>query len=159
MSARRPFAPRAPARLGRAALVWLLVAVQGAPAAADTPVAARTIRAHSLIGPADLGTTPGEVPGAIADPTLIVGQEARVALFAGRPIMPGEIGPPALVERNQIVRLAFQAGGLTILAEGRALDRAGAGDTLRVMNLASRATVTGFVRSDGTVAVGHAPGF
>ena len=146
------------ASLGRAALVGLLAAAQAAPAVADTPVAARTIRAHALIGPGDLATTPGEVPGAILDPALIVGQEARVALFAGRPIMPGEIGPPALVERNALVRLAFQAGGLSILAEGRALDRAGAGDLVRVMNLASRATVTGLVLSDGTVAVGHAPG-
>lgn len=144
-----------PLRLG-AALAALLLA---APAAAETVVAARTIRAHSLIGPGDLTTIPEDVPGALADPALVVGQEARVALFAGRPILPTEIGPPALVERNAIVRLAYEAGGLSIAAEGRALDRAGAGDAVRVMNLASRATVTGLVRSDGTVAVGHAPGF
>lgn len=127
-------------------------------ARAETPVAARTIRAHTLIAPADLTTSPAEIPGAIADPALIVGLETRVALYAGRPIMPGDVGPPALVERNQIVRLAYDVGGLSIVTEGRALGRAGAGDTLRVMNLASRTTVTGFVRSDGTVAVGALPG-
>lgn len=127
-------------------------------ARAETPVAARTIRAHTVIAPGDLTTTPAIVPGAIADPALIVGLETRVALYAGRPIMPGDVGPPALVERNQIVRLAYDVGGLSIVTEGRALGRAGAGDTLRVMNLASRTTVTGFVRSDGTVAVGALPG-
>ena len=136
----------------------LLLAALAGPAWADTPVVARTIRAHSILTPSDLATVPGDVPGAIADPAQIVGREARVALYAGRPIMPGDVGPPALVERNQIVRLVYDSGGLSIIAEGRALGRAGAGDTLRVMNLASRSTVTGFVRSDGTVVVGALAG-
>ena len=142
----------------RGALVWALVAVGTAPSAADTPVAARTIRAKAILTPDDLTMAPGEVPGAILDPDLIVGQEARVALYAGRPIMPGDVGPPALVERNAIVRLIYDVGGLSIVTEGRALGRGGVGDSLRVMNLASRATVTGSVRPDGAVEVGLAPG-
>ena len=132
--------------------------VTAAPAAADTPVAARTIRAQTVLAPSDLATVEGEVPGAIGDADAIVGQEARVALYAGRPIMPGDVGPPALVDRNQIVRMVHDAGGLTIVTEGRALGRGGVGDSLRVMNLASRTTVTGVVLPDGTVAVGSAPG-
>jgi flagella basal body P-ring formation protein FlgA len=134
------------------------VAFAALSARAETPVAARTLRAHSVIGPGDLAISAADVPGALKDPALIVGLETRVALYAGRPIMPGDVGPPALVERNQIVRLAYDAGGLSIVTEGRALDRAGAGDPLRVMNLASRTTVTGFVLADGTVAVGALPG-
>ena len=34
------------------------------------------------------------------------------------------------------------------------MGRAGIGDSLRVMNLNSRSTVTGIVQADGTVAVG-----
>jgi flagella basal body P-ring formation protein FlgA len=63
------------------------------------------------------------------------------------------IGPPALIARNQIVTLFYHSGPLVIAAEGRALGRAGPGDALRVMNLSSRSTVTGFVRPDGTVLV------
>lgn len=142
----------------RGVLVWALVAVQTAPAAGDTPVAARTIRAQSVLMPGDLTTAPGEVPGAVLDTARLIGQEARIALYAGRPIMEGDVGPPALVARNQLVRLVYDAGGLSIAAEGRALGRGGAGDSLRVMNLASRATVTGVVRPDGAVAVGAEPG-
>ena len=143
-----------------AVLAALLAAamVTAAPAAADTPVTARTIRAQTILAPSDLTTTPGDVPGAILDLDAILGQEARVALYAGRPIMPGDVGPPALVDRNQIVRLVHDAGGLSITAEGRALGRGGIGDELRVMNLASRTTVTGVVQPDGSVAVGAAPG-
>jgi flagella basal body P-ring formation protein FlgA len=64
-----------------------------------------------------------------------------------------DLGPPALVDRNQIVALDFRAGGLSIRAEGRALARGGAGDVIRVMNLASRTTVSGRIRPDGVVDV------
>lgn len=123
------------------------------PAPADTVVAARTLRAASLIGPGDVTVTPGNTPGALSDPAEAVGLEARVALYAGRPIRRGDLGPPALVERNGIVRLVFRRGGLAIVTEGRALARGGAGDVIRVMNLASRTTVNGVISADGAVHV------
>jgi flagella basal body P-ring formation protein FlgA len=93
------------------------------------------------------------VPGAVADPAEIVGLEARVALYPGRPIRPGDVGLPAVVERNQVVPLIFQRGTLLITAEGRALDRAGPGDVIRVMNVASRTTVSARVGADGAAYV------
>jgi flagella basal body P-ring formation protein FlgA len=131
----------------------LLIAL-ALPAAADTVVATRTIRAMAVIGPEDVALAPGSVPGTLGSPADALGMEARVTLYAGRPIRAADIGPPAVVERNQIVPLVYQAGPLSILAEGRALARAGIGDTIRVMNLASRFTVSGRVRPDGTVVVG-----
>lgn len=124
------------------------------PAGADTLVANRTIRAQSVLGPDDLGVLPGTQPGALTAPEQALGQEARITLYPGRPIRPGDLGPPAIIDRNQIVALAYHAGPLAIVTEGRALARAGVGDTIRVMNLASRSTVTGRVRADGTVVVG-----
>jgi flagella basal body P-ring formation protein FlgA len=124
------------------------------PAAADTLVAVRTLRATATILPGDVAVIDAETAGALTRPDEAVGLEARVALYAGRPIRPGDVGPPALVERNQIVALAYRAGALNIAAEGRALGRGAAGDSIRVMNLASRTTVSGRVLPDGSVAVG-----
>jgi flagella basal body P-ring formation protein FlgA len=124
------------------------------PAAADTLVATRTIRAMAIIGPEDVALVPGSVPGTLHKAADALGMEARVTLYPGRPIRIADITPPAVVERNQIVPLVYQAGPLSILAEGRALARAGVGDTIRVMNLASRFTVSGRVRPDGAVVVG-----
>lgn len=132
----------------------LALAVAASPASADTIVAARTIRAQELLGPADLRLENGNVEGAFDRLADVVGQESRVAIYAGRPIRFNEVGPPAIVKRNQIVTLAYLAHGLTIATEGRALGRAGVGDRLRVMNLTSKTTVTGVVRSNGTVIVG-----
>lgn len=133
---------------------WLPLLLLAAPAQAETLVAARTVRAQTVVSAQDLGLIRDTVPGMLTDPAEAIGQEARVTLYAGRPIRPGDLGPPAIVERNQIVPLAYRAGPLSILTEGRALARGGAGDTIRVMNLASRSTVSGRIRADGTVAVG-----
>lgn len=119
------------------------------PAAADTLLAARTIPAQSIIAPSDLTQSAQIIPGTISDPALVIGMETRVALFAGRPIRQGDIGFPAVVDRNQIIPLLYQQGALRIATEGRALGRGGPGDLIRVMNLASRATVTARIGVDG----------
>lgn len=128
------------------------------PAAAESLVAARTIRSMSVIEPEDLTLVDRNVPGALSDPQDALGQEARVMLYAGRPIRARDIGPPALVGRNQLVELVFERGGLLILTDGRALDRAAAGERVRVMNLTSKTTVSGIVLASGAVLVGGRTG-
>jgi flagella basal body P-ring formation protein FlgA len=133
-------------------LVVLLLGL-AAPAAAEVVVASRTIPARSVIGPEDLAMRDQVIPGAVADPAQIIGMEARVALYAGRPIRPEDVGFPATIERNQIVTLIYQSTGLLISTEGRALDRAGPGDAIPVMNLSSRNTVTAVIGIDGAAYV------
>ena len=128
---------------------FLILLCLATPAAADTVVAARTIRAQTLIMPEDLLIRDRSIPGGIEDPAQIIGMEARVALYAGRPILPGDLGFPAVVERNQIISLYYERSGLVISTEGRALDRAGPGDLIRVMNISSRSTVTARIGADG----------
>ncbi|PRX33867.1 flagella basal body P-ring formation protein FlgA [Meinhardsimonia xiamenensis] len=139
-----------------ARIVCMVLICLAGPALAEALVAARTIRAQEVITAADLSVTPAAIPGALSSPEEAIGLEARVALYAGRPIRPEDLGPPAVIERNAIVTLVYRKGRLTITAEARALGRAGVGDVLRVMNLASRNTVVGRVREDGSVLVGEA---
>lgn len=134
-------------------LILLLILAQ--PVLAESVVATRTIRAKAMIGPDDLTLVSAELPGALNDPAAAVGQEARVAIYAGRPVRSQDLGPPALVERNQLVTLVFRSGGLAISTAGRALERGSEGDVLRVMNLGSRNSLTGRVGPDGTIYVGR----
>lgn len=131
----------------------LILCCLAGPAMADIVVPTRTIRAGNVIAPADLVVKPGHRDGVARRTEDVIGQEARVALYAGRPIRLDDLGPPALIDRNQPVTLVFLRGGLAISTEGRALARGAEGDLIRVMNLSSRATVTGRVTADGTVAV------
>jgi flagellar basal body P-ring formation protein FlgA len=132
----------------------LLLVALATPAMADSLVATRTIRAKALVAAEDLALVSAELPGALTDPIEAVGLEARVAIYAGKPVRPGDLGPPTLVERNQPVTLIYLSGGLAISTEGRALARGSEGDDVRVMNLGSRNTVTGRVGPDGAVYVG-----
>lgn len=132
----------------------LLILVLATPVSAESVVATRTIRAKSLIVPEDLTLVSAELPGALNDPDAAVGQEARVSIYAGKPVRPGDLGSPTLVDRNQVVRLVYVTGGLAIATEGRALGRGSEGDEIRVMNLGSRNTVSGRIGPDGAVYVG-----
>jgi flagellar basal body P-ring formation protein FlgA len=120
---------------------------------ADVVTPTRTLRPGTLIATADLTLKQGVQPGMFDRINDVVGQEARVALYAGRPIPFDGIGPPAVINRNQIVPLRYKAGGIVISTEGRALERGGIGDRVRIMNLSSRATLFGFVQSDGSIEV------
>jgi flagella basal body P-ring formation protein FlgA len=143
--------------LATCGIAVIAAAILAAPLWAETLVASRTIRALSIIGPEDVAVVAETTPGALQSPAQALGQEAKAVLYAGRPIRPGDIGPPAVIERNQIVAIHYRTGGLVIGAEGRALGRAGVGEWLRVMNLDSRTTISGRVTADGTIDVANRP--
>ncbi|MCB1389177.1 MAG: flagellar basal body P-ring formation protein FlgA [Rhodobacteraceae bacterium] len=132
----------------------VLAALLATPVEADVLVAARTLRSGVAIGPGDVILLAETAPlGAAQSPDEAVGLEARVTLYAGRPIPLASLGPAAVVERNQLVTLVYQAGALLIRADGRALGRGAEGETVRIMNLASRSTVTGTIAGPGLVSV------
>jgi len=134
------------------AAVLMLALLAALPVRADRVEPVRVIRPQEIIAPEDVIVREGPRHGTVTLDTVI-GREARVALYPGRPIRMGDIGAPAVVERNQMVPLIYVRGGLRIEAEGRALARAAAGEYVRVMNLSSRATVTGRVTASGRIEV------
>lgn len=134
----------------RIALLLILLADM---AAADTLVAVRTLRAQTTLLAEDMTLIAGTIPGAAGALANVVGLETRVAIYQGQPILQKNLGPPAVIERNQAVKLAFQSGSLAIVSDGRALERGAAGDRIRVMNIASRSTITGVIAADGSVHV------
>jgi len=134
-------------------LALAVFALMSSPALAQTVVATHTIRPQSILTAADIERIEQSVAGSYIATDEVIGMEARVVLYPGRPIRIDDIGPPALIERNQIITLFYAVGGLTIATEARSLGRGGVGDRLRVMNLSSRSTVSGWVQADGSVSV------
>lgn len=127
----------------------------GFPALAEagSVIAARTLRAQTVITESDLALAEDEVPGALTDPTAAIGLETRRAIYPQQPISAGDLVPPAVVERNQMVPMAYQDGSLSITTEGRALDRGAVGDTIRVMNITSKVTLFAMIGADGVAYV------
>lgn len=138
--------------IGRVLGASLALVLAGA-ASADSLVAARAIAGNTIVSEADLRFARTEIEGALSDPSAVIGREAKVTIYAGRPIRAGDFRAPALIERNDIVRLRYRSGGLVIEADGRALGRGAAGERITVMNLTSRTTLSGIVRMSGHVEV------
>lgn len=136
------------------ALAFLLITF-AVPVSAEIVVATEIIRANTIIEPGVVGLKKGDVPGVYTDLEAVIGKEARKAIYPGRPVRKGDVGEPALVERNQIVTLVYSANGLSIEAEGRSLARGGEGERLRVMNLNSRSTISGTVLPNGDIQVAN----
>lgn len=132
---------------------WALILLP-LPALADSVVATRTIRPHTVLTADDLTLVAMDIPNAITDTQDAIGQETKVAIYAGKAIEAEQIGPVAVIERNQIIQLSYSVGGLSILTEGRALARGGIGETIDVMNLSSHTKVIGQIGPDGVVHVG-----
>lgn len=138
-------------------ILALFVAVAlPATAQAESLIAARMIRSQTILTAADLKVIADPIVGAASNPNNVLGLEARVNIYAGRPILARDLGEPAVVERNQLIILKYVYGSIEISADGRALGRAATGERIRVMNLDSRSTVTGTVQPDGTITVGPA---
>lgn len=131
----------------------LLLIVFGIPALAQSVMVVRPVRAGDAIMADDLAFAEIEDSDGFSDPRDLIGLEARVNLYPGRPILTRDVGMPTTVARNAIVPLTFRRGGLVITLEGRALGRAGEGEPVRVMNLSSRSTVTGIATATGAVVV------
>lgn len=160
MTGPRAHPRRSARRLALAALVAAAPAAVPAPAPAQDAaapavvvVAARTIPGRTVLTEADLALAPAAAGPGLAALDQAVGLETRTSLYAGRPIRAQDLAPPALIERNDLVRLGYRKGALSITVEARALDRGALGERVRVMNLDSRLTVIGRVTGPATVEV------
>lgn len=120
---------------------------------ADSLVATRTIRPEEIVTAADIRLLAETIPGGYESPEEVLGMEARVALYAGRPIRRGDVQPPAVIGRNDLVELVYRSRGLEIVAAGRSLARGGVGEQITVLNTSSRRRVSGQVLPNGRVLV------
>ena len=119
---------------------------------ADAVVATRLLRAGTVLSSQDVTVLP-DVIGDFNRIEQVIGLEAAYTLYPNRPLLGDALTPPALVERNGFVQLIYQNGGLTIMAEGRSLGRAGRGEMVRVMNLVSKRIIRGLAVDAATVVV------
>ena len=132
----------------------LILALAAPPALAQSVVALSGIRAQSLITADMVALSEAETVGAFSDLAEVIGMEARVNIYPGRPILQDSLGAPAILERNQAVVMRFHRGALTIYSEGRVLERGGVGERVRVMNMDSKNVIFGRIGADGTIEVG-----
>jgi flagella basal body P-ring formation protein FlgA len=74
-----------------------------------------------------------------------VGMQMRKGLRAGQALRVADLGKPDLVQKDGNVTLIYEAAGIYITSRGKAIDNGTEGDTVTVLNLQSKRTVTGTV--------------
>lgn len=122
---------------------------------AQQVLAARTLRAGTVLVEHDLKLPGSEDARGRDMMAALVGLETRRAIYTGRPVVAADLGPPTLVRRNAVVAMHFSSRGLGIRTEGRALESGGAGEVVRVINLTSRQPVLATVTGENRVEVGR----
>ncbi|MBY0337783.1 MAG: flagellar basal body P-ring formation chaperone FlgA [Acetobacteraceae bacterium] len=111
----------------------------------DVVLAARALRAGEVLrdGDLELQRQPADRVRAAAAQGFdaVLGQRLRRAVPAGQALTSADVTPVALVARDAPVLLLHEAPGLTLTAQGRALEDAFPGRSFPVLNLASGTVV------------------
>ena len=95
-----------------------------------------------------------DASGYVTTRAALVGRLSRLTLLPGRPIPANAIEAPRLVSIGNQVKIIFNAGGVTILAVGLALQGGAAGDVIRVRNSDTGLIISGSIQPNGSVRVG-----
>jgi flagella basal body P-ring formation protein FlgA len=82
-----------------------------------------------------------------------VGMQMRKSARAGQALKAADLGKPDLVQRDDNVTLIYEASGIYLTARGKAVDSGTEGDTVTVLNLQSKRTISGVVVGRDQVAI------
>ncbi|ACG77328.1 distal basal-body ring component protein FlaD [Phenylobacterium zucineum HLK1] len=121
---------------------------------------ARSIAAGEVIQPADLvwgkaAAAPADAP---SDPDAVIGMAARRPLREGAAVAGRDIAALEVVKAGEIVTLTFDADGISLSLQAKALSGGAAGETINVQNPSSKKIVQAVVTGPGQAAVGPAAG-
>lgn len=119
-------------------------------------VAARPLRAGSVIGEDDLASRSGDLAAlpasAVFDAEQALGRSITVGLAAGRPLRADLLRRPLAVQQGQSVKVVSRGPGFQVSTDGRALNGAADGQIAQVRT-ANGHTVSGVARAPGLVEV------
>ena len=91
--------------------------------------------------------------GSVRYPSEMIGKQTRRVLIDNRPIPESSLIEPQIVERGDQVSIELAAGGLKLIAPGKAMEDGAKGDDVRVINLNSNKTITATIEASGLVRV------
>lgn len=94
-----------------------------------------------------------EVPGEAASRDRTLGMQLRRPMRAGTPIRVADIVKPDFVQRDQNVTVIYQVPGIYLTTRGKAIESGAEGDTISVLNLQTKRTLSGVVTGRGQVTV------
>ena len=126
----------------------------------ELPVATTRLLAGSVLRANDvhmarvhMTVVRGEV---VHRPDDAIGLQLKRQVAAGQPLLLAELMRPSMVQKGAVVLMALDSPGISLTAQGQALEPGAVGERIRVLNPASRAVVEAEVIGPDRVRV--APG-
>ncbi len=134
------------------------VALSGrALAVIDVPAFTRDIAIGETINDTDITTL--EFPAGNVGTSLITsqiglaGQAARRVVRAHTPLYTYDVAKPVTIKKGELVTVTFSLPGIQLTTQGQALNNAGKGDTVSILNPSSRRTIEARVTGPGAAIV------
>jgi flagella basal body P-ring formation protein FlgA len=124
----------------------------------DVLTYARNLAAGEIVQPADViwgkaAAAPADTP---SDPDMVIGMAAKRALRAGASVSARDVGAAQVVKPGDIVTVLYEADGISLSLQGKAMGAAGVGETLAVQNTSSKKIIQAMVTGPGQAVVGPA---
>jgi flagella basal body P-ring formation protein FlgA len=137
------------------------VAAVGRPGATvEVLTYVRSLAAGDVVQPEDVAWTQVQAHMAAAggpqDAEQVIGLSARRALRAGAAVATRDLTAPQVIARNDMVQVAFVAGGVTLTVTGRATRDAARGDAVPILNTTSGRTIDAVATGPGRAVAGPA---
>jgi flagella basal body P-ring formation protein FlgA len=139
------------------------VALGGATAGAprgnvDVLAYARNLAAGEIVQPADIvwakaAAAPADSP---SDPDVVIGMAARRALRAGATVSARDVGAAQVIKAGEIIAVVYEADGVSLSLQGKAMAAGGVGESISVQNTTSKKFIQAVVTGPGQAAVGPA---
>ncbi|WP_436356958.1 flagellar basal body P-ring formation chaperone FlgA [Brevundimonas sp. CEF1] len=121
---------------------------------------ARSLAAGDIVQPEDVIWSTVQAHQAPAggpqDADQVVGLSAKRALRAGAPVASRDLASPQVIARNDMVEVAYVAGGVELTVTGKATRNASAGEAVPVLNVQSGRTIDAVAVAPGRAVAGPA---
>lgn len=117
---------------------------------------ARDISAGETVAAEDLvwskaAAKPADSP---RDPDTVIGMAARRPLRSGAAVLSHDVSAPQIIKAGEVITVLFQAEGVSLSLQGKALGAAGVGESLNVENTVSKKIIQAVVTGPGQAVVG-----
>ena len=119
---------------------------------------ARDFAAGELVEPEDIvwAAPSGFAPtyGMPRDSRSVIGQSVRRPIRAGTAVALSDLSAPRVIKKDEIVQVAYAAGGIRLVLQGKAMTGAALGDSVDILNPASRKIIQAIASGPDEAVVG-----
>ena len=139
------------------------IVVHGVASAAVTAKAnvevltyARSLAAGDIVQPTDLvwakvAAAPQDAP---SDADQVIGLAAKRPLRAGAAVSARDVSAPQVIKIGDIVTVTYEAEGVSLALQGKAMTAAAQGDTVMIQNTASKKLIQALASGPGQALIG-----